>query len=111
MPSEIASAMETISSAPLAWAMLGDGRNILNRPEEVGRLDQHAGGLGGDCRIQRGQIDAAVGRVANFADGNLLVLRVGRDDLAILGMHRAGDDGAVAAGDAHGHHHRFGRAG
>ena len=95
---------------------LGDGGNVLDGAEEVGRLDEHAGGLGGDCRIQRGQIypsriDAAVGCVANFADGNLLVLRVGGEDLAVLGMHGAGDDGAVAAGDADGHHHGLGRAG
>ncbi len=89
----------------------GDGGDVLNRPEEVGRLDEDAGGLGGDCRIQRGQIDAAIGCVAHFADGNLLVLRVGGEDFAVLGMHGAGDDGAVAAGDADGHHHGLGRAG
>ena len=39
------------------------------------------------------------------------MLGVGVDDLAVLGVHGAGDHGGVAAGDADGHHDGLGRAG
>ena len=45
------------------------------------------------------------------AEGDLLVGGVGADDLAVLGVDGAGDDGGVAAGDADGHHDGFGGAG
>ena len=92
--------------------MFGDGRHVFDRAEEVGRLDEDAGGLGGDGGVERGHVDAAgVAGVADLGDGDLLVLGVGGDDLAVLGVDGAGDDGAVAAGDADGHHHGLGGAG
>ncbi len=85
-------------------------RYILNRSKEVRRLDDHASRFTCDRRIQSGHIYTPVRRVANLADGNLLVLRVRRNDFAILRMHRSSDDSFVAAGDTDGHHHRLGRA-
>ena len=90
---------------------LRNRRHILNRAEEVGRLNQYASRLAGDRRVQSGQIHATILLVANLGNGNLLMLRVGRNHLAILWMHRARDDSLVASGDAHGHHHGLSRAG
>ncbi len=39
---------------------IGDGGDVLDGSEEVGRLDQHAGGLGGDGGVEGGEIDAPV---------------------------------------------------
>ena len=60
MPSEMASAMETMRRAPFAWARLGDGGDVLDGAEEVGRLDEDAGGVGGDGGFEGGHVDAAV---------------------------------------------------
>ncbi len=90
---------------------IGDGGNVLDGAEEVGRLDEYAGGLGGDGGIEGGEIDASVGGEGHLGEGKALVLGVGGDDLAILGVDAAGEDGGVASGDAHGHHDGFGRAG
>ena len=65
MPSETASAMETISSAPLLVDDVGDGGDVFDRAEEVGRLDEHAGGLVVDRLVERFEIDAAVLAVAD----------------------------------------------
>ncbi len=48
---------------------------------------------------------------ASLGERKTLVFRVGGDDLAILGVNAAGEDGGVAPGDAHGHHDGFGGAG
>ncbi len=37
----------------------GDGGYIFDRPEEVGGLDEDAGGVGGDGGVERGEVDAA----------------------------------------------------
>ena len=58
-PSETASAIDTISSAPLACAICGDGRNVFNDAEEVRALNQNGRGLFGDRGVQRFKIDAA----------------------------------------------------
>ena len=47
----------------------------------------------------------------NLGERKALVLGVGGDDLAILGVDAAGEDGGAASGDAHGHHDGFGGAG
>ena len=87
-------------------------RNVFNDAEEVGALDQDGRGLVRDRRFQRFEIDAAgLGVVANQRRRQLLVLRVRRQHLAVLRMHGRGDHGLVAAGHAHGHHDRLGRAG
>ena len=45
---------------------LRNGRNVFNDAEKVRALDQHAGRLIGDCRLQRFEIDASgLGVVAN----------------------------------------------
>ena len=60
MPSETASAIETISSAPLLVDDVGNRGNVFDGAEEVGRLDQHSGGLVVDGLIERFEIDTAI---------------------------------------------------
>ena len=49
--------------------------------------------------------------IADFGQRHALVLGVSANDLAIFRMHAARDQSAGASGEAHGHHHGFGRAG
>ena len=44
---------------------VGDGGNVFDDAEEVGRLDQHARGLVGDRLLESFEIDAAVLAVAD----------------------------------------------
>ena len=41
---------------------IGDGGNVFDGSEEVGRLDEYAGGLRGNGGIEGGEIDASVAR-------------------------------------------------
>ena len=66
------------------------GGDVFDAAEEVGRLEEDAGGLRGDGGVERSEIDAAVGGPGDLGDGNLLMMRVGADNLAVLGVHGAG---------------------
>ncbi len=91
---------------------VGDGGDVFYGSKEVRGLDEDAGGVGGDGFCEGFEVDAAgFAEVRHLFGGNLLMLRVGGDDLAVLGVDGAGDDGGVAAGDADGHHDGFGGAG
>ena len=89
---------------------LRNRRDILDGAKEVRRLDHHARRLAGDRGIQSSHIHAPIRRIPNLGNRNFLVLRVGRDHLAILRMHRPGYHGFIPSGHADSHHHRLGRA-
>ena len=110
MPSETASAMETISSAPFC-GRFGDRGNVLDGAEEVRRLDQYAGGVVVDRHIEAVEIDAAVLAVTEGRDRHALVARVGGDDFAILGMNGAQPPPPSRPVTRARHHQRLGRAG
>ncbi len=112
MPSEIASAMETISSAPFLCDNLGDGGNVFNRRRKSSAT---APARQRSCRstaaFKRRQVEAAV-----LADSQLSTAAcpgVARRCASLRGIRdaRSGDHDSVASGDADGHHHRFGSAG
>ncbi len=94
---------------------LCDGGDVFNHAEEIGRLHEHAGGLVGDGLVERGEVEASVVGVADLlggvTGGGLAMLRIGAHHFAVFGMDGAGDDHAVAAGDAHGHHGGLGAGG
>ena len=90
---------------------LGDGRDVLDDAEEVGRLHEHARGLIGKGGVQSFEIDAAVLAIAEHLLIDVLVLRVGGENLAVFGMNGLCDKRAGAASDANGHHHGLGCAG
>ena len=85
------------ASASFVWS--------LQMAEEIRVLHHHAGGLGID---QAREIFLA-GRI-RLADHELELEEsgMGLADFAVVGMQIAGDDGAVPAGDAVGHHDRLG---
>ena len=89
---------------------LSNRGNILNRPKEVRRLDHHASRIARNSRIQRSHIHAPIRPIPNFSRRNLLVLRIRRNHLAILRMHRPRNHRAIAPRHPHRHHDRLGRS-
>ena len=96
-------------------AAVGDLRrrlHLLDDAEEVGRLDDDRGGQVVHLTLQVFEIDGAgLVDVAEFGDRHALVLRVGIEHFAILGMDAAGDEHAAFAGGADRHHGGFGHGG
>ena len=78
----------------------GDLGQRLDDAEEVGPARDDAGGVRVERPLERGEVGAAVR--AERDDRDLVVGRaqVGREDLAVLGVERRGDDDLLPAGDA-----------
>ncbi len=90
-PSEMASAIETIKQGALLVRDLGDGGDVLDDAEEVGRLDEHAGGLIRDGGFECFEIDAAVFAVGKHLLVDVLVLRVSGEHFAVFGVDGLGN--------------------
>ena len=90
---------------------IGDGGNVFDGSEEVGRLDEDACGLRSDGLVEGIEIDASGFGECNLGERQALIFGVGGDDLAILRVDAAGEDGFAASGDADGHHDGLSRAG
>jgi len=86
----------------------GQRLHVLQAPEEIRMLDDHAGGAIVHGRGQGVRLEEAVRR----GDGHQLAVEVGEvrgQDLAILGVHAGGRHHAPrSAGGAAGHEHSFG---
>ena len=90
---------------------LGDGGGILNRSEEIRRLNQDAGRVRGDGFFQLLQIQAAVVFERCRGERQVLVMRISGEHLAIFRMHAARNDHRTPAGQTHRHHHGLGGGG
>ncbi len=91
---------------------LGRAPHIFDDAEEIGRLNDDGRGLIADLPFEIGKVEtAALARVLYFNNRHALMLGVGGEHFAILGMHGARDQYAVPAGQPHGHHGGFGNRG
>ena len=86
---------------------LGNGAEVADKPEHIGALHHHAGGLVVD---QRDNVFGAAGRDGGAQD---LALQAGHGfhRFGIMRMQAARENGLAAAGKALGHHHGFGGGG
>ena len=73
MPSETASAMETTSSAPLAWTRSAMAATSSMVPKKLGDWMSTQAVLIGDGGVEGGEIDAAIVGEADFGERQALV--------------------------------------